>query len=320
VFQKLSGVVVSAVLAAATAIVCAGCPPPTCVKEVGTKGCGCDGAGTILCDGSCSVPDAAKNHGQVCNACGGTYDCNGNCPLLGIYGQICNACGGTYDCNGNCPPDPSTLGQTCNACGGTYDCDGNCPPDPSWFGQACNACGGTYDCNGDCPAAPPHVGEQCGCDDDWGTIQCDGSCSKPCIRATFDWIDDDAYVWPSSVLGSCNFSAGSAIPGCQINTGSIPRSGWCDIRPADIGGASGQIIIKIGNGDCFNSHGNVHLLVNGNEVWTGIKGDTGTFTQCSWTYREVISLNLAYGGVQVLDDCYNDHNGVCCYNAGDCSC
>jgi len=68
------------------------------------------------------------------------YDAGLNWCCVAARGQACNSCGGTYDCNGNCPDCGGggcawNAGLSCNDCG-MYACDGSCDT------SGCNPGGG----------------------------------------------------------------------------------------------------------------------------------------------------------------------------------
>ncbi len=197
----------------------------------------------------------------------------------------------------------------CGSCGGRVQCDGSCSVyTPGDFGQACGSCGGTTLCDGSCSIyTPGDFGQACGCG---GTTQCDGLCTSLCsLNVNFSNIDDDAYVWLAA-----GFDGNPASAICQINQGPTPRSGDCDLGAwMDAAGIeAANLILKIGNGGCFNSHGDVSFSMNGVEAWAAHKEDTGFFTHCGWTYRAVVSIDRRYGTVFPAEE------PNYCFNVTDC--
>ena len=189
----------------------------------------------------------------------------------------------------------ASFGTSCGSCGGVVQCDGSCTiPTPADYGTACGSCGGTVQCDSSCNVqTPADLGQSCGCG---GAVQCDGSCSSSCgLVAGFSDVDDEAYVW----LYGPGFDSNPASSICQINQGGTPRSGQCDLGAwmQASGLQTAQLIVKIGNGGCFESHGNMSFSMNGNEVWSARKGNTGPFTHCGWTYRVVLDVDLRAGTV-----------------------
>jgi len=72
-----------------------------------------------------------------------------------------------------------------------------------------------------------------------------------------------------------------------------------------------SFIVKIGNGGCFNSHGDIGFVMGGVELWHGHKGDTGPFTHCGWTYRAVVTADLRADSVTLDSENF-------CENVTDC--
>lgn len=205
---------------------------------------------------------------------------------------------------------PGPAGESCGNCGGISDCNGSCTiPTPDNLGASCGSCRGTIDCNGSCTVATPsNFGSPCECG---GTILCDGTCSvASCdLVATFENIDDDAYIWQSVQ----DFQSNTADAFCQINQGAVPRSGTCDVTPWMEGSSARDFIVKIGNGGCANSHGDIHFLVNGAEQLHLHKADTGFFTHCGWTYRAVVHVDLIGGTVTLVDENFCELVSDCAY-------
>jgi hypothetical protein len=207
------------------------------------------------------------------------------------------------------------FGAACGSCGGSVQCDGSCsvtgPPD---LGVACGSCGGTVQCDGTCSVAtPPDLGQACGCG---GSVQCNGKCSSLCsLNVSFSNIDDDAYVW----LSTPDFDSNPASSICQINQGSPPRAGDCDLGGwmSAAGLEAATFVVKIGNGGCFNSHGDISFVVNGSTAWGDFKSDTGPFTHCGWTYRAVLNVDLRAGSVTPVDLAPADNPNYC-FDARDC--
>ena len=201
------------------------------------------------------------------------------------------------------------FGNNCGSCGGTVACDDSCTiGTPGDFGQSCGSCGGSVQCDENCSIATPgDFGQACGCG---GSVQCDDSCSSYCgLEVDFSNIDDDSYIW----LDTPGFTSDPASAIYGVNTGSTPRSGQFDLGDwmRSQGMESATFIVKIGNGGCFNSHGDISFVMGGVEQWHGHKGDTGTFTHCGWTYRAVVTADLRADSVTLDSENF-------CQNVTDC--
>ena len=226
--------------------------------------CGATNSGTIQCDGECSaVKPADCAAGQCCsgtacvakpsdfgdscesdpNECGatnwGTIQCDGECsavkPADCAAGQCCS---GTA-----CVAKPSDFGDSCesppNECGatnwGTIQCDGECSAVKPADCAAGQCCSGTA-----CVAEPSDFGDSCESDPNecgatnWGTIQCDGSCSavKPADCAAGQCCSGTACVAKPSDFGdSCESDPNECG---ATNSGTIQCDGECSaVQPAD---------------------------------------------------------------------------------------
>jgi hypothetical protein len=275
--------------------------PLTAALSVGTHDV------TVAVADSCGGQTAATIHG-VTVTCASTAQCNGVCVNFASDAKNCGSCGNVCASGQRCTNRTCCTGNVGDACGcgGTVQCDGRCSaPAPT---TPCG-CGGTVQCDGSCSnPGPGNLGQLCECGT--GTIQCDGSCSGSCgFTANFSNIDYDAYIW-QSVPG---FNSDTKNAFCKINTGNTPRSGSCDVDAwmRSQGLTATTLIVKIGNSNCANSHGDISFVMNGNKVWSGHKGDTGLLTHCGWTYRAVVQVDLSAGTATLQDENF-------CHNATDC--
>ncbi len=142
--------------------------PPSCVPNEGDA-CGsnaCGDSGTVLCDGTCSIPSPT----DVCPADSG-LQCPGSTCSVGCdpaTGTSCgaNACGepGAIQCDGSCAI-PSTT-DVCPADSGLQcdvsDCSVSCAPTEGDVCTRTNSCGdsntGAILCSGACSvSAPPEA-------------------------------------------------------------------------------------------------------------------------------------------------------------------
>ena len=188
----------------------------------------CGGTGTILCDGTCSVPAptlygtaACITSANVCMAQGVTG--NAACAAQGLSCLSSNCFGGCSDY----PAAPGPCGCTavCGSgapscgTGNTNNCTGACdspaPPAPSYtVGDACNrnVCGGsgtiidacTGACSSPAPVIPVDYGTACNRNTcgGTGTILCDGSCSAPAPPCDITPPIVDGFYSPSSPISN----------------------------------------------------------------------------------------------------------------------
>lgn len=148
--------------------------------------------------------------GNSCGSCGGSVLCNGSCsvPTPANWNQSCGSCGGKINCQNQCSiPTPGTYGNPCN-CGGTITCSGSCSqnvPPEICDGQD-NNCSGTADetftCKQNSPLGNANV---CGVD---CAQTCNSSCSGPnptCTLAQTQWTfkAGPAFLHGSGCGGAC---------------------------------------------------------------------------------------------------------------------
>lgn len=238
-----------------------------------------------------SVPPG--NYQQSCRSCGVDYYDHLACECPRINGEYVvtrmndwrrcssiNNCYGALTC-GACPPC-GAQGQTC--------CDG-----------LCRNVGVDRCIDGTCQVpACTNVGSPCCSGECHGTFCVNGLCQREPdtsrlhrVEVSFSDIDDDAYVW---------LADGPETRLCAVNQGPVPRHGECELTSQLNARRAwrSQIIIRLGNGGCFRTSGEISLKIDGTEVWHGTQNPV--ISHCGWQLMLRADIDLSTGTFHVVEE------------------
>jgi hypothetical protein len=142
-----------------------------------------------------------------------------------------------------------------------------------------------------------------------GTTGCPGAVAASCpppsdagtvvtqphaLTVRFENIDDDAYVWlgqPGANQDALCSAQGASSQSCDLTT---------QLQARGAGNGPQRITLKIGNGGCFNSQGDLYVDVDGGNAWHG-NLPSGTKLHCGWTYRAELDVDVMAGTVTQVD-------------------
>ncbi|MDO8593794.1 MAG: hypothetical protein Q7R59_02770 [bacterium] len=256
----------------------------TCDLNVVFYGCG---------DGAPAAPTCDANEGASCqsaaNACNqttaGTVQCDGSCsvstaPAVTIPGG--NAYGASCVSAGN------SCGQTQS--NGTWQCNGSCsstpPANPSGYGNACisapNACGqtqanGTIQCNGSCSSTPP------------SNSGCAPLATLSANPSTIDSGQSSTLTWGSSYATSCTAAGSFNTGGTTSGSASIGALSSTQNYQTSCSGPGGSVSSNIAT---------VTVLVPTVSITaTPDRVNSGDTSTVSWDATHINSCTITRNGV-----------------------